>query len=197
MQKTCNKISLLTLLALSFLTACSAKTRTGDWEVFAINEVPAIDVQFKVPPDWYIEYAPREGVNGQYGVAIMPPKCSSDQETPYSNNCISLTIALKDQTEFDRAGFLSLISESIPIKDTEDEQTTLIHQEDFKVNGIDLQRHDHKMLVEDQEVQLSFIFFETESAFYYFIAEVPYDERQSDLAKHFDLMIETLEEIDE
>ncbi len=196
MQKTFKKISLITLLALSFLAACNAKTRTGDWEVFAINEVPAIDVQFRVPPDWYVEYAPRADKGGQWGVALIPPKCSSDQETPYSNNCISLTIALKDQTEFDKAGFLSLISESIPIKDTEDEQTTLINQEDFKVNGIDLQRHDHKMLVEDEEVQLSFIFFETENAYYYFIAEVPYDERQDDVAKNFDLMIETLETID-
>jgi len=196
MQRTFKKISLITLLALSFLAACNANTRTGDWKMFAINEEPAIDIQFKVPPDWYVEYSPRADKGGQWGVALMPPKCSSDQETPYSNNCISLTIALKDQTEFDRAGFLSLISESIPIKDTEDEQTTLINQEDFKVNGIDLQRHDHKMLVEDEEVQLSFIFFETENAYYYFIAEVPYDERQSDLAKNFDLMIETLEEID-
>jgi hypothetical protein len=197
MQKTFKTISFLMLSALLMLTGCDTKSRTSDWEVISINEVPAIDIQFKVPPDWYVEYAPREGVTGQYGVALMPPKCSADQEMSYSDNCISLTIALKDQTEFDRAGFLSLISESIPIKDTEDEQTTLIHQEDFKVNGIDLQRHDHKMLVEDQEVQLSFIFFETESAYYYFIAEIPYDERQSDLAKHFDLMIETLEEIDE
>ncbi len=64
------------------------------------------------------------------------------------------------------------------------------------MNGLDLQRHDHKLLLEDEEVQLSFIFFETENAYYYFIAEVPYDERQDDVAKKFDLMIETLETID-
>jgi len=188
---------LITLIALLLLTAsCDAKARTSDWEVISISEVPAIDVQFKVPPDWYVEYAPREGVAGQYGVAIMPPKCSENQETKYSNNCISLTIALKDQTEFDKAGFLSLISETIPIKDTEDENTTLIHQETFEVNGLELQRHDHKLLLEDEEVQLSFIFFESENAYYYFIAEVPYDERKGDLAKNFNLMMETLETID-
>jgi hypothetical protein len=196
MQKTLKKISLITLLALSFLASCNAKSRTSDWEVFSINEDPAVDVQFKVPPDWYVEYAPREDIAGQYGVALMPPKCSSNQETSYSNNCISLTIALKDQTEFDKAGFLSLISETIPIKDTEDENTTLIHQETFDVNGLELQRHDHKLLLEDEEVQLSFIFFETENAYYYLIAEVPYDERKGDLAKEFNLMIETLETID-
>jgi len=65
------------------------------------------------------------------------------------------------------------------------------------VNGINLQRHDHKMLVEDEEVQLSFIFFESENAYYYFIVEVPYNERKEELARQFNLMIETIEKVDE
>jgi len=52
MQKRRKTMLLTGLIALIVLSACSPNRATRDWNVFSIEEEPAIDIQFRIPPEW-------------------------------------------------------------------------------------------------------------------------------------------------
>ncbi len=180
------------ILFLLILSACQANQSTSDWKTFDIQEEPAIDITFKLPPRWHVDYAPTADVPGQWDVALVPPLCSADQATEYSDNCISLTIQIKGQSDFDKQEFVNLVSQSMTLNETGDEKTILMGQNNFKVGGLTLYRYNHKFFIGEEEEQLSFIFFETESAYYYFASELPYAERDGETAQQLDLLVQSI-----
>lgn len=183
------------LIFLVILSACGSRSVTRDWNTFEIQEEPAIDINFKLPPGWHVDYAPTEDVPGQWDVALVPPFCASDQETEFSDNCISLTIQIKGQSNFDKQEFLDLVSKSMTLNESGSEETILMGQNNFKVGGLTLYRYNHKFFIGEEEEQLSFIFFETDGAYYYFVSELPYSEREGEVAQQMDQLIQSIEVI--
>ncbi len=192
MKKHINVIIFWGLIMLVILSACGSGNPTRDWNTFEIQEEPAIDITFKLPPGWHVDYAPTADVPGQWDVALVPPLCSSDQETEFSDNCISLTIQIKGQADFDKQEFLDLVSQSMTLNETGSEKTILMGQNNFKVGSLTLYRYDHKFFIGDAEEQLSFIFFETDGAYYYFASELPYAERDGETAQQLDQLIQSI-----
>jgi len=191
-----SSIILLGLIALLILSACTPKVSTKDWKVFTISEEPAINIQFRLPPDWYVDYTPKIDLPGQWDVALVPPRCASDQPADFVDYCITLTIHLKETSGFDKTGFLALASQSITLNQSGTEKTIMMGQNTFDVDGLTFQRYNHKFLIGEDEVQMSFLFFETDSAYYVFVTELPYDEREGDVATLLDLMIGSIEVIE-
>ena len=177
------------LLAVS---ACTSETPVEDWKVFAIEEYPPIDIQFRLPPRWHVDYAPTAEIPGQWEVALVPPLCSKDQETEYADNCIALTITIKGEADFDKLDFLSVISQSMTLNQSGGEETIFMGQNNFEVNGLTVQRYNHKLFIGEEEVQMSFFFIETESAYYLFVSELPYDQREGEVAGQFNRLIESI-----
>jgi hypothetical protein len=196
MQKQLPKIAFTGLIALIILTSCSifGGDKTQDWTVFAIEEAPDIDVQFKLPPQWHVDYAPSFENIGQWEVVLVPPRCEEDQEEDFADNCISLTINLKALSDFNKNEFLTFASQNITLNQSGSEETIMMGQKAFEVNGITIQRFNHKLFIGDQAVQMSIYFFETDSSYYSFITELPYDEREGQAAQNFDLLLNSLEE---
>jgi hypothetical protein len=188
---------LIGLAVLLILTGCGLLDRdaTEDWTVFAIEEEPEIDIQFRLPPAWRVDYAPSLEQIGQWEVVLMPPYCASDQEEEYGDNCISMTINIKEISDFSKQDFLNFASANITLNQTGGEQTLMMGQNSFDVNGITVQRFNHKLFIGEKEVQMSIFFFETDSAYYSFITELPYDEREGDVASEFDLLLNSIEQI--
>ena len=194
MPKHIKKSLIILLFAVVILSACS--TDTSDWNVFAIEEEPAIDIQFRLPPDWRVDYAPTPSVPGQWEVLLLPPRCSSDQEIDFADNCVSLNINIKNQGVFDKENFLTTVSKSMSLNQSGTEKTTLMGQDTFTLDGLTVQRFNHKLYIGEQEVQLLIQFFETDNAFYTFMSEFPYEERDGKTAQEYDLLIESIEQID-
>jgi len=183
-----------TLISLIALTACSIGNSTKDWSVFAIEEEPAIDIQFRLPPDWYVDYAPLAAVPGQWDVALVPPRCSEDQEKDFADNCITLTIHTKDISNFDQKAYLASVGRDMLLTETGSEKTMLMSKNILEVDDLTIQRFNHKFYIGEDEVQLSFLFFETDSAYYSFAIELPYDERDGDVADLFNKLVGSIEE---
>ncbi len=185
---------IFTLISLIVLTACNTGTSTKDWSVFAIEEEPAIDIQFRLPPEWVVDYAPLAAVPGQWDVALVPPYCAADQEKVFADNCITLTIHTKDITNFDKKAYLASVGRDMVLTETGSEKTMLMSQNILEVNDLTIQRFNHKFYIGEDEVQLSFLFFETDSAYYSFAIELPYDERDGDVADLFNKLLGSIEE---
>lgn len=182
------------IILILILSACSP---TRDWKVFAIEEEPGIDIQFRLPPDWLVDYAPSPNTPGQWDVLLAPPKCAADQEINFADNCVNLTIYIKDQADYDQQESIAFASQSFALNESGSEKTVLMGQNTFKVDGLEVQRFNHKVFIGEDEVQLSFYFFETEQAYYTFLTEFPYDEREEgEAARNFDLLLESIEVID-
>ena len=195
MQKRFKATIFGVLILLLTLSACKANPSTNDWKTFEIQEEPAIDVTFKLPPGWHVDYAPTVDIPGQWDVALVPPLCSVDQGSEYSDNCISLTIQIKGQSDFDKQEFMNFVSQSITLNQTGEEKTILMGQNNFKVGSLTVYRYNHKLFIGEEEVQMSFIFFETDGAYYYFVSELPYPERDGEIAQELDLLIQSVEVI--
>ena len=196
MQKHRKTMLLTGLIALIVLSACSPNRATRDWNVFSIEEEPAIDIQFRIPPEWYVDYAPTVNTPGQWDIALVPPKCSSEQETEFEDNCISLTAYIKNLADFNKPQFLSFASQNITLNPSESEETLMMGQNTFEVNGLSVQRFNHKVFVGEEEIQMSILFFETDSAYYAFISEFPYDEQDGQAAENFNRLVESIEIVD-
>jgi hypothetical protein len=182
------------IILILILSACSP---TRDWKIFAIEEEPGIDIQFRLPPDWLVDYAPSPNTPGQWDVLLTPPKCAADQEINFADNCVNLTIYIKDQADYDQQESIAFASQSFALNESGSEQTVLMGQNTFKVDGLEVQRFNHKVFIGEDELQLSFYFFETEQAYYTFLTEFPYDEREEgEAARNFDLLLESIEVID-
>lgn len=186
----------ITVLTLLLLSACEAETSTSEWKVFAIEEEPEIDIQFSLPPNWYVDYSPADDTKGQWDIVLVPPYCAEDQETEYEDTCVTLSIMIKSEADFDSTEFLSLVGKSMTLTEAGDEETIMMGQSSFDVGSITIQRFNHKFYIGDDEVQMSFFYFETENIYCYFATEFPYDEREGDTADLFDLLIESIEIID-
>ena len=197
MGKQLTRTLMIGLAALLILTGCSllGGEDTQDWTVFAIEEEPEIDIQFRLPPEWRVDYAPSIEQIGQWEVVLMPPYCASDQEEEFGDNCISLTINIKEISDFSKPDFLTFASQNITLNQTGSEETIMMGQNSFEVDGIRIERFNHKLFVGEQEIQMSIYFFETDSAYYSFISELPYAEREGEVAQRFDLLLNSIEEI--
>ncbi len=194
MNKRLSTLIIASLVIVMLLSACGANA-TRDWKVFAIEEEPAIDIQFRLPPEWYVDYSPEPDRPGEWKIIMAPPFCAEDQETKYEDNCVRLMVQIKEETSFDKDEFLALISTAISLNQAETEETMLMSQTRSEVNGIEMQQFNHKIATGEEAVLMQILFFETDSAYYYFIAEFPYEEREGPTADQFDLMVGSVEEI--
>ena len=197
MKKQLTRSLFIGLAALLILTGCSllGGDATQDWTVFAIEEEPEIDIQFRLPPEWLVDYAPSIEQVGQWEIALIPPYCESGQEEEFADNCISLTVNIKAVSNFSKPEFLSFASSNILLNRTGGEETIMMGQNTIEVGELSIQRFNHKLFIGEQEVQMSIYFFETDSAYYAFITELPYAEREGDVANQFNLLLNSLEEI--
>ena len=197
-----HKRGLLTLAIgipiLLVLSACSQTPATVDWENFTIEEAHGFDIQFQVPPDWETNYIlPMETALGQWKVILTPPRCSSGQTAEYyEEDYITLTAYIKGEAEFEEDEVLALVSDSIPINVEEQAESILMGQNSFEVNGLNLQRFNHKIYSSAGEMQMSIVYFQTEGAYYLIMANYPYDERDGETAQEFQVMLETIKVLD-
>ena len=183
------------LLAL-MLSACqTTEDPTANWKVFQIEEEPAIDIQFRLPPKWYVDYAPVPDRPGEWDIALVPPYCAEDQEEEFADNCISLTVVIKGKGDFDPETFKTLVSKGITLNQSQTEESILISQDVEDVNGILMHHYHHKVMIGEDAVSLTIIFFETDSAYYYAMAEFPYDE-ENEAMDQYQLMIESISVIE-
>jgi len=192
MPERIQKIIFIGLAALLVLSACSASPATEDWKIFDIAQEPRIDIQFRLPPEWFVDYAPVVDAPGKWNVILIPPKCAPDQETEFEDHCVDLSIYLKDETDFDKQAFLAFASQNIILNQTGTEKTIMMGQNAFEVNGLTVQRYNHKLFIGELEVQMSFLFFETENAYYTLISEIPYEEREGNLAEEINLLVNSI-----
>jgi len=187
----------IAILVIMILSACSQNSATSDWKNFTIEEAPGFDIQFQVPPDWETNYTlPMETALGQWKVTLTPPRCSSGQTAEYEEDCITLTAYIKGEAEFEEDEVLTLVSDSIPINVEEQAESILIGQNSFEVNGLNLQRFNHKIYSSAGEIQMSIIYFQTEGAYYIIMANYPYDERDGETAQEFQVMLESIKVLD-
>lgn len=198
MRKQLTRTVILGLIALLLLTSCDllGSNATQDWKTFAIEEEPDIDIQFKLPPEWGVDYAPSPQEIGHWEIALVPPRCAEDQEQDFADNCISLTVNIKGISDFEKTEFLTFASQNITLNQSGEEETIMMGQNTFEVGDLTLQRFNHKLFIGQNEIQMSIFFFETDSAYYIFITELPYDEREGEVAEQFDLLLNSLEERD-
>ena len=184
----------IAILVIMILSACSQSPATSDWKSFTIEEAPGFDIQFQVPPDWETNYTlPMETALGQWKVTLTPPRCSSGQTAEYEEDCITLTAYIKGEAEFEENEVLALVSDNIPISAEEQAESILMGQNIFDVNGLKLQRFDHKIYSSAGEMQMSIIYFQTERAYYLIMADFPYDERDDETAKEFQIMLSSIQ----
>ena len=180
------------VLAILILSACSKSINTSGWEEFTIQEAPGFDIQFKIPPDWDSNYLlPMETAPGQWRVLLTPPRCSSVQTEDYGESCIILTAYVKGEAEFDEDEVLALISENIRLSQ-DGAESILMGQSTFEVDGLTIQRYTHKINSANGEVQLSYYYFQTGSAYYTAMADFPYDEREDRVAEQFQAVLQSI-----
>ncbi|MDY6845615.1 MAG: hypothetical protein SVP52_00565 [Chloroflexota bacterium] len=187
----------IVILVIMILSACRQNPATSDWVNFTIEEAPGFDIQFQVPPDWETNVTlPMEIAVGQWKVILTPPRCSSGQGVEYEEDCITLTAYIKGEAEFEEDEVLTLVSDNIPISAEERAESILMGQNNFDVNGLNLQRFNHKIYSSAGEMQMSIIYFQTDSAYYLIMANFPYDERDAETAQEFQAMLESIKVLD-
>lgn len=179
-------------LAILILSACSQGINTSGWEEFTIQEAPGFDIQFLIPPDWDTNYLlPMETAPGQWRVLLTPPRCSSEQTEDYGESCIIMTAYVKGEAEFDEDEVLALISENIRLSQ-DGTESILMGQSSFEVDGLSVQRFTHKIDSANGEVQLSYYYFQTDSAYYTVMADFPYEEREERVAEQFQAVLQSI-----
>jgi hypothetical protein len=182
----------LGLLVFLMLSACNQIIDTSGWEEFTIEEAPGFDIQFLIPSDWESNYLlPMETAPGQWRVLLTPPRCSSDQSEDYGESCIILTAYVKGEAEFNEDEVLALISQNIPLSQ-DGAESILMGQSSFEVDGLTIQRYTHKINSANGEVQLSYYYFQTDSAYYTIMADFPYDEREDRVAEQFQAVLQSI-----
>lgn len=181
------------LLAILTLSACSQDIDTSNWEVFSIENAPGFDIRFLIPPDWDFNYIlPGESLIGQWEITLTPPRCSSDQSVDYEEDCISINAFIKGEAEFNEDEVLALISQNIILSEEEDAESILMGQSTFEVDGLTIQRFNHKINSAAGEVQLSYYYFQTDNAYYTIMAHFPYDEREEGPAEELQEVIRSI-----
>ena len=185
--------SIMILITILVLSACNQGIDTSSWEKFTIQESPGFDIEFLVPPDWETNYLlPMETAPGQWKVILRPPRCSSDQSADYEEDCITLTAYVKGEAAFEEDEVLALISQNISLSQENNAESILMGQSSFDVNGLTIQRFDHKIPSATGDVQLSYYFFQTDNAYYTIMADFPYDEREDRTAEQFQRVLQSI-----
>jgi hypothetical protein len=183
--KTALLISLAIVLALS---ACSSK-ETDEWKIFSIDQEPAFDIQFRLPPGWLVDYAPNRTKPGQWDVTLVPPKCTSVQEIEYQQNCITLIAHIKGISTFSKEAFLDLMGGDITLSQDGTQTALFLGQESFRVNRLKVDRYNHLIATALGEVQMSAYYFETDGAYFTFITNFPYSEAENEAIDNFELLL--------
>ena len=187
------KIALIiSLAALLILSACSSSGETADWKRFTIDQEPAFNIEFRLPPGWLIDYAPTRDKPGQWEVTLVPPKCTPGQEVEYQQNCVTLIAHLKGRSTFNKEAFLELTSGDITLSQDGTQSAVLLGQDSSRVKWIKVERFNHLIKTAQGEVQMSTYFFETNSAYYTFITNFPYGEMENEAIDNFDLLLGSL-----
>lgn len=180
----------ISLVAMLLLSACSGET--ADWKVFSIDQEPAINIQFRLPPNWLVDYAPIQNHPGQWNITLVPPKCSPVQEMEYQQNCVNLIAYIKGTSTFSEDEFMSLIEGSFPLSQDGSQSALFLGQDTFRVNRINMQQYNHLIRTATGEVQMSTTFFETDSAYFTFITNFPYNNTENEAVESFDLMLRSV-----
>lgn len=185
----------ITLIVLLVLSACAVNNETKDWKTFQIEEEPALNIKFKLPPGWRIDYAPAREKQGQWNIALVPPKCSADQAEDYKQSCVNITAHVKDVSAFEREMFFERTSGDIPLSQDGSRIAKIIGNDIFKVSGKKVERFDHLIKTAAGDVKMSAYFLETKNAYFIFITSLPYEEAEtSDVALNFGLMLKSIRE---
>lgn len=195
MHKQVKIALLITLLALLTLSACTRDT-TRDWKIFSIEEEPAINIQFRLPPRWLVDYAPHHTQPGRWDIVLVPPRCVPEQEVDYQENCVSLVAHIKGTSSFNKEAFFDLTSRDIPLGQERGQSAVLLSQDTFRVNRLEVNQFNHLISSPLGEVQMSTAFFETDSAYFTFITSFPYGDNDFEAVKNFDLLLRSLERAD-
>jgi hypothetical protein len=181
----------ISLAAMLILSACSSR-KTADWKVFSIEQEPALNIQFSLPPRWLVDYAPNRNRPVQWDLILIPPKCTPAQEVEFQQNCITLLAHIKGQTTFTKEAFIELTSGDIPLSQDGSSTAVLLSQDSFRVNRIQVEQFNHLIGTAQGEVQMSTYFFETDSAYFTFITNFPYNLAENETNDTFKLMLESL-----
>ena len=193
MHKRIKFTLLLCLVMLLTLSACSGDDATQDWKVFTIEQEPGFDIQFRLPPRWLVDYAPTRDKPGQWDITLVPPKCSPDQEVEFLQNCVTLIAHIKGPSTFNKEAFLELTSGDISLSPDGSQTAKLMGRDSFRVNRINVEEFNHLITTSLGDVEMSAYFFETNSAYYTFITNLPYGAPESEVDQNFDLMLRSVE----
>jgi len=188
------KITLLiSLLILLILSACARDSSTRDWKVFTIEEEPAINIQFRLPPRWLVDYAPHQFQPGRWDVTLVPPRCVPEQENDYQQNCVSLVVHIKEISTFNKEAFFELTSGDIALGQERGQSAVLLDQDTFRVNRLEMNQFNHLISSPLGEVEMSSYFFETDSAYFTIITSFPYEAPEFEAVKNFELLLRSVE----
>ncbi len=182
---------LISLAALLVLSACGA-SETEDWKVFTIEQEPALNVEFRLPPRWLVDFAPTRDIPGQWEITLVPPKCTPSQEVEFQQNCVTLIAHIKDTSSFSKEAFFDLTSGDIPISLDGSQFAVLLDQESFRVNQLRVNEFSHLIATAQGEVEMSTYFFETDSAYFTFITNFPYGQTENETLDNFELMLRSV-----
>jgi len=191
MHKQVKFALLISLAAMLILSACTSDA-TRDWKIFLIEEEPAINIQFRLPPRWLVDYEPHRIQPGRWDITLVPPICVPEQENDYQQNCVSLVAHIKGISTFDKEAFIELSSGDIPLGQERGQSAVLISKDTFKVNQLEVNKFNHLISSPLGEVEMSTAFFETDSAYFTFITSFPYRESDFEAAENFDLLLRSL-----
>ena len=175
------------------LSACTGTNDTKDWKVFTIEEEPAINIQFRLPPRWLVDYAPHRTQPGRWDLILVPPRCVPEQEVDYQQNCVSLVAHIKESTSFNKEAFLELTSGNISLGQEGGQTAVLLSQDTFRFNRLEMNQFSHLISSPLGEVEMSTYFFETDSSYFTFITSFPYEEPEFEAVKNFDLLLRSVE----
>ncbi|HOM68106.1 MAG TPA: hypothetical protein PLA02_00650 [Brevefilum fermentans] len=183
---------IFSLMSLLILTSCNSNKETADWKVFRIDQEPALNIEFRLPPGWLVDYAPNRDKPGQWEVTLVPPKCTPTQEVEFQNNCITLVAHIKEKSTFSKEAFVELTGSDIPLSIDGSRSALFLGLESFRVNRIKVERYNHLIKSVNGNVHMSTYFFETDSAYFIFITNFPYEQAENETLDNFGLLLESL-----
>ncbi|NLN69980.1 MAG: hypothetical protein GX142_04240 [Chloroflexi bacterium] len=190
MRQQTQRALIISLVVLLLLSACSDKT--SDWKRFSIEQEPALNIEFRLPPGWLLDYAPTRDKSGQWEITLVPPKCAPEQQIEYQKNCVTLIAHIKGIDTFNKESFFEVTGQDIPLSRDGDRAALFLGQESFRVNRIKIDRFNHLITSVQDEVQMSTYFFETDGAYFTFITNFPYDMEDNEAVDNFSLLLSSL-----
>ena len=108
-----------------------------------------------------------------------------------------MTAYVRGEAEFNEDEVLALISQNIPLDQEGQAESILVGQNSFEVDGLTFQRYNHKIDSPTGGVQMAIYYFQTNNAYFTITTNVPYDEREGDLAKTFQAVLQSIEVVEQ